>query len=119
MNITIGTNELTLTKNDGSTESISGSTINTVTAHFYKVYQPVTFDTATYQTSVPSVYDPSTNSFSNIGVSSTNQWIIRIQLNNLRYEDIVLGKTGGAAAAWANSSTGANTGVTAIKAIFP
>jgi len=118
MTITIGTNELTIIKNDTSTESINGLTVNTVTAHFYKKYQPVTFDTALYQTSVPSVYDPSTNTFSNIGWSSTNQWIIRLQLNNLRYQDIVLGKTGGDAAGWANTAAGAATGVAAIKAIF-
>lgn len=117
MNITIGTDELTITKDDGSTISINGDTVIRVAALFYPVYTQPTLYT-NFQTSVPQVYDPSTGTFTNQVWTSTEQWIIRLTMNDLRVEDIVLGKTGGAASGWANSETGANTGVAAIKAIF-
>lgn len=117
MNITIGTDELTLTKDDGATISLNGDTVISVQAEWYPVYTAPNLSTSS-QTDVPQVWDPTTATWSFVSWTSTEQWIIRLRLNDQRYEDIVLGRDGGAAAAWANSSTGANTGVTAIKAIF-
>lgn len=117
MNITIGTDELTLTKDDGSTISLNGDTVISVAAQHFPVYTAPT-SYSQYQTDVPQVWNPTLGTFTNQVWTYTDQWIIRLKLNDLRYEDIILGSTGGDASGWANSSSGANTGVTAIKAIF-
>lgn len=117
MDIALAAGSITLTKADGSVEVISTNTVNTVTAHWRPVYLPVTYDN--YQTSIPQVWDPSTATWSNPGVSSTEQWLVYIQLNNIRYEVLYMGQVGGDGADWDNTQEGANTAVEAIQAVLP
>jgi hypothetical protein len=116
MNVAFANGTMTLTKSNGDLAVINLEDITGI-----EILRRAAQTRANVGTgpSVPQVYDPSTNTFSNQVVTTTYNFVAQLSLTDNRMEQLEMGKQSGSGSTWTNDQTGANAAVTAIRNAMP
>jgi hypothetical protein len=116
MNVAFSNGTMTLTKSNGDLSVINLEDITGISILRHAVQTRANVGTGP---SVPQIYNPTTNTFSNQVVTTTYNYIVQLDLTDNRVEQLAMGQQTGSGSGWANSQTGANTAVAAIRDQIP